>query len=77
MIFVGITHNSTKDLIASFNLINLSKTTAVAFLACEARGDEGAHNLKREFEADDARAQTKHVAIVMLAGLVRRVCVTA
>src|SRR3954468_3137559 len=49
----------------------------MSLLAREARGDKGAHDLKRKLIADDARSQTEHVAVIMLARLMRRVCVAA
>lgn len=49
----------------------------MALFACKARRSESTNYLQSEFEADDARAQTEHVAIVMLARLTGRVGIAA
>src|ERR1043165_3013718 len=58
-----------------FDFIDFCKSSAMTLFAREARGDEGAHDLKRQLVTDDARAQTEDVAVIMLARLVSRVCV--
>jgi hypothetical protein len=47
----------------------------VSFLTGEARSEKRGDDLHRERRADDARSQTEHVHVVVLDGLMRRICV--
>jgi len=49
----------------------------MSLFACKARGDKCAHDLHCKLDSYDARAETEHVAVIMLARLVSRVGVAA
>src|SRR3990172_240710 len=49
----------------------------VPLFAAEARADERRHQLARQLDADDARAQAQHVHIVVLDALAGRVRIVA
>jgi hypothetical protein len=54
-------------LLPFLNLINLCQSPKMSFLASESSGYKGTHNVERKFFASNARAQAKHVAVVMFA----------
>ena len=49
----------------------------MTFFTGELRRDKRTEDLKRELNADDTRAETEHVAVVMFARLVRGIGVAA
>jgi hypothetical protein len=50
-----------------FDLSNLRKSAAVAFLSSEFRRYKRAHNLQRQLFTHNASSQAQHVAVVMFA----------
>jgi hypothetical protein len=47
--------------------VNFCETAAVSFFTREARGDKRADDVEREFDANYARAENQHVAVVVFA----------
>ena len=47
--------------------MNFGDPAAMTFFACEPGGDKRPYDIESEFDADDARAETEHVAVVVFA----------
>ena len=65
--FVSNCFNHSSLIPYPFNRVDFRQSSPMAFFACEARRDEGAHDLHCEFLAYDPRSEAEHIAIVMLA----------
>jgi hypothetical protein len=47
--------------------LNFFKPAAMTLFSRKLRGDEGAHDIERELNANDTRAETEDVAVVVFA----------
>ena len=61
----------------TFYVVDFRQPPTMALFSCEARVDESTHDLQRKLASDDTRAETEHVAVIMLARLVSRIGVAA
>jgi hypothetical protein len=57
--------------------LNFSQPSTVTFVPSELGGHKGLDNLTRDFQSDDARAQTEHIHIVVFNALMGRIVVMA